>query len=186
MATGWYVLHVYSGFENKIDKTIRVMINNGDFDKEVVRDVKVPVESTVENKDGKKRTHKRNILPGYLLIELDLSDNNWTAVCQKIRGIQGVTGFVGTPPNRKPVALPAEEVRALLQKSGDIKGERTTVHIRQAFTEGEQVKIIEGPFESFTGVIEKVDADRNKLHVMVGIFGRNTPVEVDVLQVEKV
>jgi transcriptional antiterminator NusG len=186
MATGWYVLHVYSGFENKIEKTIRMMIEGGDFDKEIVRDVKVPSESMVETKDGKKRTQVRKMLPGYILVELDLPDNNWKTTCQKIRQIQGVTGFVGTPVNKKPQPLPGDEVRSILQKSGDIKGERPVVHTRQLFAVGEQVKITDGPFESFTGIIEEINSEKNKLKVMVGIFGRNTPVEVDLLQVEKV
>jgi transcriptional antiterminator NusG len=185
MATGWYVLHTYSGYENKIEKTIRMMIDAGELDKEVVRDVKVPSEEVVEVKDGKKRTMTKKFLPGYILIEMDLPDLNWKVSCSKIRAIQGVTGFVGTPADRKPQPLPGDQARSILQKSGEIKGERP-VRTRQSFTPGEQVKIIEGPFESFTGTIEEVNQEKNKLKVMVGIFGRNTPVEVDILQVEKV
>ncbi|MDR2393527.1 MAG: transcription termination/antitermination protein NusG [Treponema sp.] len=185
MATGWYVLHTYAGYENKIEKTIRMMIDSGDIDKERVRDVKVPSEEVVEVKDGKKRTMTKKFLPGYILVEMDLPDLNWKGVCSKIKKIQGVTGFVGTPANRKPQPLPGEEARNILQKSGEIKGERP-VRTRQSFAPGEQVKIIEGPFESFTGIIEEVNHEKNKLKVMVGIFGRNTPLDVDLLQVEKV
>jgi transcriptional antiterminator NusG len=184
MATGWYVLHVYSGYENKIEKTIHIMVESGDLDKEIVRDVKVPSEEVVEVRDGKKRTQTRKFLPGYILIEMDLPDLVWKAVCSKIRKIPGVTGFVGTPANRKPQPLTGDEARSILQKSGEIKGERS-VRTRQSFAAGEQVKIIDGPFESFTGTIEDVNHEKNKLKVMVGIFGRNTPVEVDLLQVEK-
>jgi transcriptional antiterminator NusG len=185
MATGWYVLHTYSGYENKIEKTIRMMIGNGDLDKEVVRDVKVPQEEVVEVKDGKKRTMSKKFLPGYILIEMDLPDLGWKESCTKIKRIQGVTGFVGTPADRKPQPLSGDEARAILQKTGELKGERV-IKTRQSFNAGEQVKIIEGPFESFTGVIEEVNTEKNKLKVMVGIFGRNTPVEVDLLQVEKI
>jgi len=187
MATGWYVLHTYSGYENKIEKTIRMMTNNGELDKNVVRDVKVPSEEVVEVKDGKKRTQTRKILPGYIIVEMDLPDAEmgWKAPCSKIKKIQGVTGFVGTPSDRKPQPLSGDEARAILQKSGEIKGERT-VRTRQTFVAGEQVKIIDGPFESFVGTIEEVNQEKNKLKVMVGIFGRNAPVEVDLLQVEKV
>jgi transcriptional antiterminator NusG len=185
MATGWYVLHTYSGYENKIEKTIRMMITMGELDKEVVRDVKVPSEEVVEVRDGKKRTQVRKFLPGYILIELDLPDLNWKATTSKIRKIQGVTGFVGTPADRKPSPLTGDEARGILQKSGEIKGERPA-RARQSFAAGEQVKIVDGPFESFTGTIEEVNQEKNKLKVMVGIFGRNTPVEVDLLQVEKV
>jgi len=187
MATGWYVLHTYSGYENKIEKTIRMMTGNGELDKNVVRDVKVPSEEVVEVKDGKKRTQTRKFLPGYILVEMDLPDAEmgWKAPCAKIKKIQGVTGFVGTPSDRKPQPLSGDEARAILQKSGEIKGERA-VRTRQTFVAGEQVKIIDGPFESFVGTIEEVNQEKNKLKVMVGIFGRNAPVEVDLLQVEKV
>jgi len=187
MATGWYVLHTYSGYENKIEKTIRMMTENGELDKNVIHDVKVPSEEVVEVKDGKKRTQTRKFLPGYILIEMDLpeAEMGWKAPCAKIKKIQGVTGFVGTPSDRKPQPLSGDEARAILQKSGEIKGERT-VRTRQTFSPGEQVKIIDGPFESFTGTIEEVNQEKNKLKVMVGIFGRNAPVEVDLLQVEKI
>jgi transcriptional antiterminator NusG len=187
MATGWYVLHTYSGYENKIEKTIRMMTDNGELDKNVVRDVKVPSEEVVEVKDGKKRTQTRKFLPGYILVEMDLPDAEmgWKAPCSKIKKIQGVTGFVGTPSDRKPQPLTGDEARAILQKSGEIKGERT-VRTRQTFVAGEQVKIIDGPFESFVGTIEEVNQEKNKLKVMGGIFGRNAPVEFDLLQGEKV
>jgi transcriptional antiterminator NusG len=187
MAAGWYVLHTYSGYENKIEKSIRIMLDSGELDKNVVRDVKIPCEEVVEVKDGKKRTQTKKFLPGYILIELDFpeGDLGWKVPCTKIKKIQGVTGFVGTPADRKPQPLSGDEVRIILQKAGEIKGERTT-RTRQSFTAGEQVKIIDGPFESFAGTIEEVNHEKNKLKVMVGIFGRNTPVEVDILQVEKV
>ena len=185
MATGWYVLHTYSGYENKIEKTIRMMIESGDLDKEVVRDVKVPSEEVVEVRDGKKRTMTKKFLPGYILIEMDLPELGWKVACTQIKKIQGVTGFVGTPANRRPNPLTPDEARSILQKAGEIKGERV-VRPRQSFSAGEQVKIIDGPFESFTGTIEEVNVEKSKLKVMVGIFGRATPVEVDLLQVEKV
>lgn len=185
MATGWYVLHTYSGYENKIEKTIHMMVESGDLDKEVVRDVKVPSEEVVEVRDGKKRTMTKKFLPGYILIEMDLPELGWKVPCSQIKKIQGVTGFVGTPANRRPNPLTPDEARSILQKAGEIKGERV-VRPRQSFSAGEQVKIIDGPFESFTGTIEEVNAEKNKLKVMVGIFGRATPVEVDLLQVEKV
>jgi len=186
MATGWYVLHTYSGYENKIEKTIRMMTEMGELDKEVVRDVKVPSEEVVEVRDGKKRTQNRKFFPGYILVEMDLpnEEQQWKLTCSKIKKIQGVTGFVGTPVNKKPNPLSGDEARSILQKSGEIKGERPT-RVRQSFTPGEQVKIVDGPFESFTGTIEEVNQEKNKIKVMVGIFGRNTPVEVDLLQVEK-
>ena len=185
MAAGWYVLHTYSGYENKIEKTIRIMIGTGELNREIVRDIKVPSEEVVEIKDGKKRTITKKFLPGYILLEMDIPELDWKKTCSKIRSIQGVTGFVGTPADKRPQPLPADQARSILQKSGEIKGERP-VRTKQAFASGEQVKIIEGPFESFAGVIEEVNQEKSKLKVMVGIFGRNVPVEVDFLQVEKV
>jgi transcriptional antiterminator NusG len=187
MATGWYVLHIYSGYEGRIEKTIHNMLEMGELDKEVVREVKVPEEEVVEVKDGKKRTVKKKFLPGYLLIEMDLpdADMGWKEPCTKIKKIQGVTGFVGTQAGRKPQPLSGDEARAILQKSGEIKGERPA-RARQSFSPGEQVKITAGPFETFVGTIDEVYPEKNKLKVMVGIFGRNAPIEVDLLQVEKV
>ena len=185
MSKAWYVLHVYSGYENKIERTIRMMLENNDLSKDIVTDIKVPSEDVVDVKDGKKRSSSRKILPGYILVEMDLPDDGWKATCSGIRKVTGVTGFVGATQHHKPQPITAEEARGVLQRAGEIKGERPT-RTRQTFTPGEQVKIIDGPFESFTGAIEEVIADKSKLKVMVGIFGRATPVEVDMLQVEKV
>jgi transcriptional antiterminator NusG len=185
MAASWYVLHVYSGYENRIEKKIRLMTASGEVDKDIVRDVKIPTEEVSEIRDGKKRIQKKKVLPGYLLVELDLPDSAWKITCTSLRRIDGVTGFVGTPADRKPTPLSGEEARAIFARSGEIKGEKV-VRTRQNFQAGEQVKITAGPFESFAGTIDEVNFDKNKLKVMVGIFGRNTPVEVDFNQVEKV
>jgi len=185
MAKAWYVLHVYSGYENKIEKTIHMLLSTGELSPDVVTDIRVPSEEVVDIKDGKKRTSARKILPGYILVEMDLPDMDWKGACSMIRKITGVTGFVGATQHHKPAPISQEEARHILQRSGEIKGERA-IRTRQSFAPGEQVKIIEGPFESFTGTIEEVSAEKNKLKVMVGIFGRSTPVEVDMLQVEKV
>ena len=186
MAAAWYVLHVYSGYENKIEKVIRQLVEDGTLNKDIVRDVKVPVEQIVEVKDGKKRTQNKKFFPGYILIELDLPQFEWQAACAEIKKITGVTGFVGVQAaGRRPIPLTTEEARVILQKAGEIKGEKPA-RARQSFAVGEQIKITDGPFESFTGTIEEVNAEKNKLKVMVGIFGRNTPVEVDIIQVEKI
>ncbi|ULQ59302.1 transcription termination/antitermination protein NusG [Brucepastera parasyntrophica] len=185
MAKGWYILHTYSGYENKIEKTIRSLIENGEISADVVTDIKIPVEEVVEIKDGKKRNITKKFLPGYILIEMDLPDIGWKSTCSAIRKINGVTGFVGTPSNARPQPISPDEAKAILQKAGEIKGEKAP-RVKQTFAVGEQVKIIDGPFDSFTGTIEEVNLERNKLRVMVGIFGRATPVEVDLLQVEKI
>ncbi len=184
MAKSWYVLHTYSGYENKIEKTIRVMMNEGQFD-DVVTDVKVPSEQVVEIREGKKKISSKKFLPGYILLEMDLPDIGWKQICSRIKKINGVTGFVGASPGMKPQPISPEEAREILQKSGEIKSDQT-LRPKQKFVVGETVRIIEGPFESFTGSVDEVNLEKGKLRVMVGIFGRSTPVEIDFLQVEKI
>jgi len=184
MAKGWYVLHTYTGYENKIEKTIRIMMNDGELGDSML-DVKVPSEQVVEVKDGKKKVSNKKFLPGYILLEMDLPDFGWKTPCSKIRRINGVTGFVGSSPGLKPQPISQEEARSILLKTGEIKGEKSAKP-KQSFTVGESVRIVEGPFDSFTGQVEDVNMEKGKLRVMVGIFGRATPVEVDFLQVEKV
>ncbi len=184
MAKGWYVLHTYTGYENKIEKTIRIMMGEGELG-DAVYDIKVPSEQVVEVKDGKKKVSNKKFLPGYILLEMDLPDLGWKTPCSKIRRINGVTGFVGASPGLKPQPISQEEARTILMKTGEIKGEKT-LKPKQSFSVGENVRIVEGPFDSFTGQIEDVNEEKGKLRVMVGIFGRATPVEVDFLQVEKV
>lgn len=184
MSKNWYIVHTYTGYENKVERTIHTMLDMKELDAAVVTDVKVPVEEVVEVKDGKKRTRKNKFLPGYIMLELDLPEVGWKTTCSAIRRIQGVTGFVGTNPDVRPRPISAEETKNLLQKSGEIKGEKQ-VRIKQTYEVGDHVKITDGPFATFSGAIEEVNVEKNKLRVMVQIFGRATPVEVDILQVEK-
>ncbi len=184
MSKQWYVLHTYSGYENKIEKTIRRLMEDGELES-AVTDIKVPAEQVVEVKEGKKKVSMKKFLPGYILLEMDLPDLGWKQICSKIRRINGVTGFVGSGAGFKPQPISAEEARAILQKTGEIKGDKG-LKPKQSFSAGEAVRIVEGPFESFTGTVEEVNLEKGKLRVTVGIFGRSTPVEVDFLQVEKV
>jgi transcriptional antiterminator NusG len=184
MAKSWYVVHTYTGYENKIEKTIRIMMAEGELG-DVIHDVKVPAEQVVEVKNGKKKVSTKKFLPGYILLEMDLPDLGWKTPCSKIRRINGVTGFVGSSAGSKPQPISQQEARQILQKTGEIKGEKAATP-KQSFSEGESVRIIDGPFNSFTGQVEEVNLEKGKLRVMVGIFGRATPVEVDFLQVEKV
>ncbi len=185
MAKGWYVVHTYSGYENKIEKTIRKIMETDLSFCEVVSDIKIPTEEVVEVKDGVKKTVKRKILPSYILIEMELPEYQWETICSQIKRIQGVTGFVGSLEGRKPNPLSNEEFKSILQKTGEIKTDKN-LRPKQSFATGEQVKIVEGPFETFTGVVEEVNIEKGRLRVLVGIFGRSTPVEVDFLQVEKI
>lgn len=183
MARNWYVLHTYSGYENKIERLLRMMIEEGKLG-DAVLDIKVPSEEVVEVRDGKKRVTNKKFLPGYVLMEMDLPDAGWKGVLSEIRRINGVTGFVGSNPGSKPQAISQEEARSILQKTGEIKGDRS-IKPKETFVAGETVRIIDGPFNTFTGSVEEVNPERAKIRVTVGIFGRSTPVELDFLQVEK-
>jgi transcriptional antiterminator NusG len=187
MAKGWYVVHTYSGYEQKIERIIRKMRENDTDFAQVCTDVKVPFETVVEVKDGVKRDVKRKILPGYILVEMDLPMDAWKPWCFQIKRIQGVTGFLTPDDDRQkpPLPLSAAEVKSIFQKTGDFPADKV-FKPKQNFNVGDQVKIIEGPFESFTGVVDDVNVEKGKLRVSVGIFGRSTPVEVEFLQVEKV
>lgn len=184
MAKGWYVVHTYSGYENKVEKHIRKLMESPEL-VESIFDVKVPSEEIVEVKEGKRKISNKKFLPGYILVEMELPDLGWKTVCSHIRRIQGVTGFVGSMGGGRPSPITSEEARTIFQKAGEIKSERT-LRVKQGFTVGENVRIIEGPFDTFTGAVEDVNLEKGKLKVMVGIFGRSTPVEVSFLQVEKI
>ena len=184
MAKGWYVVHTYSGYENKVEKYIRKLIENGTLG-ENVTEIKVPSEEVIEIKDGKKRKTSKRFLPGYILVEMDLPDKGWKDICSHIKKIQGVTGFVGYMGGVKPQPISSEEAKVILQRAGEIKTEKT-ITTRENFNVGETVRIVDGPFDTFTGSIEEVNMEKGKLRVTVGIFGRSTPVEVDFLQVEKI
>jgi transcriptional antiterminator NusG len=186
MARAWYVVHTYSGHELKVQRHMLKLVQDKVFG-DAVTDVKVPSEDVVEIKDGKKKITSKRFLPGYVLVEMDLPDDpmGWKDVCANIRRIGGVTGFVGTSREQKPQPISQEEARTILAKTGEIKADKV-LKPKQSFSAGEAVRIIDGPFESFTGSIEEVNIEKGKLRVLVGIFGRSTPVEVDLLQVEKI
>jgi transcriptional antiterminator NusG len=185
MAKSWYILHTYTGYEGKIERAIRSLIETNKLNPAIVVDVKVPVEELIEIKDGKKKSRNNKFLPGYIMLELDLPDLGWKDTCSTIRRIQGVTGFVGTNPSERPRPISSDEAKNLLQRAGEIKGEKN-VRIKQSFSVGDQVKITDGPFATFSGAVEEVNVEKDKLRVMVQIFGRATPVEVSLLQAERI
>ena len=172
----WYVVHTLSGHENKVKLYIEaqvVHLNMGD----VIGRIVVPTEDTVEMKDGKKRTSKRKFLPSYMLIEMDMnSDTQYF-----INSIPGVTSFVG--PGRKPERLKKSEVDRIL---GQIDSGKTQEVPSMKFNPGDKVKVIDGPFSDFTGSVEETIPLKSKVKVTVSIFGRPTPVELDVLQIEMI
>lgn len=194
MAKSWYIVNTYTGYENKVEQTLKLKVESGEISPDVLTSIKVPIEEVIEfvkvknRKTGveeeKKRTKKNKILPGYILLELDLPEIGWKDACSAIRRIRGVTGFVGTDPNVRPRPLSMSEARKLLQLAGELPGEKN-VKIKQNYLVGDQVRINEGPFANFNGTVEEILAEKNKLRVLVQIFGRATSVEIEVGQVEK-
>lgn len=172
----WYILHTYSGFEQKVADSLRNRAEAyGYADK--IGQVLIPTEEVVELRGGKKVTSKRLLYPGYVLVEIDMSDELWHAVKNTPR----VTGFVGGGNN--PVPLTADEVNQILYRQAS-SAERPRPKL--SFEKSEMVRIIDGPFANFSGKVDDVNTERNTLRVLVTIFGRATPVELDFLQVEKI
>jgi transcriptional antiterminator NusG len=176
MGRNWYAVHTYSGFENKVKVNIEHRAAMEGF-RDMVHDVVIPVEHLIQVKDGKKRTVTRSLMPGYILIDMEETDE----IFDLIKKVSGVSGFVGDGANPGP--LTEEEVNRVLNIVED-KMEKPKPEI--SIHKGEQVKVIEGPFANFTGMVDDVDEEKSKLKVMVLIFGRPTAVELDVLQVEAV
>jgi transcriptional antiterminator NusG len=168
----WYVIHTYSGYENKVKANLEKRVESMGMEDKIFR-VLVPMEEEVEIKDGKKKITKKKIFPGYVLVEMIMSDDSWYVV----RNTPGVTGFVGS--GAKPVPLHASEVRGILRQMG-LEEPRPKV----AFRTGQSVKVITGPFDGLLGVVDEVNAERGKLRVLLSMFGRETPLELDFGQVE--
>lgn len=186
MAKSWYIVQTFTGWEQKIERELRRLIDNNEIDSAVLTDVKVPMEEiSGTTKTGKKTVRHNKLLPGYIMLEMDLPQIGWKATCTKVRSITGVNGFVGTEPQERPRPISTEEARGILQQTGAIKGERVS-RLAQNYDIGDNVKITEGAFATFSGTVEEINTERNKLRVNVQIFGRVTPVEVDFSQVEKI
>ena len=171
----WYVIHTYSGYENKVKQYLEQRIISMDVSDRVFQ-VVVPTEEEVEIKNGVRRTVPRKVFPGYVLVEMVIDPQTWEVV----RRTQGVTSFVGTSSN-EATPLPEADVQVILRKMQESKPQ-----IRLTFDRGDRVKIIDGPFNDFNGVIEEVSDEKKKLKVQVKIFGRATPVELSYMQVEKI
>jgi transcriptional antiterminator NusG len=174
MAKKWYVVHTYSGFEEKVKATLEEHIQRKGL-QDKISQILIPAEKVVELRAGKKREASKKFYPGYVLIEMEMDEETWHLV----RSTPRVTGFVG---GRNPTPLQDEEVEEIIQQIE--KGPPPTVKTK--FYRGDNVRIMDGPFTNFNGFVDEVDADHNKLRVMVTIFGRQTPVELDFYQVEKV
>jgi transcriptional antiterminator NusG len=169
----WYVIHCYSGYENKVRHNLEQRIETMGM-KDMIFDVVIPTQEEIEVKEGKRRTVERHIFPGYLLVNLTLTEESWYVV----RNTPGVTGFVGM--GNSPTPLRPEEVSQIVKR---MEAEAPTVKV--TYKVGERVRIVDGPFNDFRGMVAEIDMDRTKVRVMVSFFGRETPVELDFLQVEK-
>ena len=169
----WYVIHTYSGYENKVKKNLEFRISTNDMGDKISR-VVVPTEEEIEIRDGQRRTVQRKVFPGYVLVEMVMSDDAWYLV----RNTPGVTGFVGM--GNKPTALGADEAAGILRQM-----EAEAPKVKVSFSPGQAVKIVDGPFADFEGRVDNVNHEKGKVRVLVSIFGRETPVELDFLQVEK-
>jgi transcriptional antiterminator NusG len=172
----WYILHAYSGFERKVRESIESRVQAFGL-KERVGSVMIPTEPVTEIINGKKRTVERVFLPGYVLVEMELDNNLWHV----LKDTPKVTGFLGT--GDKPVALSEEEVSSILFRSETAKDKP---RLKIKFEKSEQVRITDGPFANFNGVVDEINEDRETLKVMVTIFGRSTPVELEFGKVEKI
>ncbi len=163
-AAKWYVVHTYSGYENKVAGNLEKMVENRRL-QELIQEIRVPTEKVIEYKDEKKREVERKIFPGYVLVKMIMDDDSWYVV----RNIRGVTGFVG--PASKPIPLTEEEVAAL-------GVEKKQIEVR--FAVGDSIRVTSGPLEGFIGTVEMIDVDKNKLRVIVSMFGRETPAELEL------
>ncbi|MDA8443077.1 MAG: transcription termination/antitermination protein NusG [Peptococcaceae bacterium] len=173
MEKNWYVIHTYSGYENKVKTNLEKRVESMNMEDNIFR-VLVPMEDEVEIKNGKKKVAKRKVFPGYVIVEMIMTDDSWYVV----RNTPGVTGFVGT--GTKPIPLHENEVKTILKQMGmDEARARVDFELKQS------VRVATGPFENFIGSVEEIHPDKGKLKVLVSMFGRETPVELDFSQVEK-
>lgn len=176
MAKNWYVIHTYSGYEQKAKQALLERIKS-EHAEELFEDVMVPSEDVVEMKKGVKKTSKRQFFPGYILVKMELNEKTWHLV----KGTPKITGFVGGSMN--PPIVPEEEVKRITKQieEGTLKPKP-----KVQFEKGEDVKVINGPFATFAGIVEDVNEEKGRLRVLVSIFGRSTPIELEFTQVEKV
>jgi transcriptional antiterminator NusG len=169
----WYVIHTYSGYENKVRQNLQHRIETMEMEHQIFR-VIVPTEEEIEIKNGQRRTVSKKIYPGYVLVQMHLNDDSWYVV----RNTPGVTSFVGH--GNRPVPLEDDEVRNILKQM-----ESEAPRVRVSYQVGQTVKITDGPFTDFEGIVDAIDHERGRVRVLVSIFGRESPVELDFLQVAR-
>lgn len=165
----WYVVHTYSGYENKVKANLEKIVENRSM-QDYILDIVVPMEEQIEIKDGKKKATLKKVFPGYVLVKMIMSDESWYVV----RNTRGVTGFVG--PGSKPVPLTDDEIRAM-----GVEEFATVVD----YAVGDNVRVVSGPLENFIGIVEEINLEKKKVRVSVSMFGRETPVELELAQIQK-
>lgn len=176
MAKHWYVIHTQTGYEDRVKTALESKVKAG-LAKEAISQILVPIEQVSEVKAGKKRISQRKFFPGYILVQMELTDESWYL----IKNTSGVTGFVGA--GSRPLPLREEEIDNILRQAKEAKEKPTPKVI---FEKGEAIRVTDGPFTNFNGTIEEVNLAKGKVKVMISIFGRATPVELETWQVEKV
>ncbi len=169
----WYVIHTYSGYEERVKRNLEQRVRFMDSGDEIF-EVVIPTEEEVEIRGGQRRTVAKKMLPGYILVQMRMSDQSWNIV----RNTPGVTGFVGS--GGKPVPLDNEEVDQIIRQ---MRAEAPKVKV--GFRQGQSVRVIDGPFTDFVGIVDEIGTEKGKVKVLLSLFGRETPVELDFLQVEK-
>ena len=169
----WYVIHTYSGYEERVKKNLEQRIRFMDSGSEVLQ-VVIPTEDEIEVKNGQRRTVTKKILPGYVLVQMKMTDQSWGVV----RNTPGVTGFVGS--GSKPTPLREDEVSQILRQM-----EAEAPKVKVGFRRGQSVRVTDGPFIDFVGVVDEINTEKGKVKVLLSLFGQETPVELDFLQVEK-
>jgi transcriptional antiterminator NusG len=166
----WYVVHTYSGYENKVKANLEKIVENRNM-QDYIYDIVVPLEEQIEIKDGKKKATLKKVFPGYVLVKMIMTDESWYVV----RNTRGVTGFVG--PGSKPVPLSDEEIRVM-----GVEEFNTVVD----YEVGDNVRVVSGPLENFIGIVEEINMEKKKVRVSVSMFGRETPVELELVQIQKI
>ena len=171
--TNWYVVHTYSGYEERVKKNLEQRIKFMDYGSEIL-EVVIPTEDEIEVKNGQRRTVTKKILPGYVLVHMTMTDQSWGVV----RNTPGVTGFVGS--GSKPTPLQEDEVGQIIKQMED-----TAPKVKVGFRRGQSVRVTDGPFIDFVGLVDEINTEKGKVKVLLSLFGQETPVELDFLQVEK-
>jgi len=173
----WFVIHTYSGYENKVKTNLEHRVESMGVQDKIFQ-VVIPTEQEIEIKDGQRRTVQKKVFPGYVLVQMVMGDDSWYVV----RNTPGVTGFVGL--GNRPTPLAPDEVKSILKKS--MPGTTEPPKVKVSYSKGERVKVVDGPFVDFIGIVDEINPERGKVRVLVSMFGRETPVELDFLQVSRI